>query len=95
MFGTHYFDADMDECYKQCQTNCIEACEMLLSNKNIDTFLAKFWLLRVKTVKIMCHCSEYPLKSAVLLRSEPDQNSYFLGYFFSDQKSRWFRCKSK
>ena len=60
MFGTHCFDADMDECYKQCQTNCIEACEMLLSNKKIDTFLAKCWLFSVKTVKIMCHCSEYP-----------------------------------
>ena len=60
MFGTHCFDADMDECYKQCQTNCIEAYEILLSNKKIDTFLAKFWPLRVKTVKIMCYCSEYP-----------------------------------
>ena len=40
----------------------------------------------------MCHCSGYPLKSDVILRSEPDQNSYFLGYFFSDQKSRWCRC---
>ena len=60
MFGTHCFDADMDECYKQCQTNCIEAYEMLLSNKKIDTFLAKFCLLSVKTVKIMYHCSEYP-----------------------------------
>ena len=38
---------------------------MLLSNKKIDTFLAKFWLLHVKTVKIMCDCYEYPLKQGM------------------------------
>ena len=42
----------------------LKTVKMLLSNKKIDTFLAKFWLLCVKKVKIMCHCSEYPLKMA-------------------------------
>ena len=40
MFGAQCFDAVMSKgCYKQCQTNCIEECKMLFSNKNIDTFL--------------------------------------------------------
>ena len=55
MFGTHCFDAVMsNECYKQnVKPTALKTVKMLLSNKKIDTFLAKFWLLCVKTMMVI------------------------------------------
>ena len=52
-----YYEHD---CINNAKPTALKTVEMLLSNKKIDTFLAKFCPLRVKTVKIMCHCPEYP-----------------------------------